>query len=86
MTDNFLALEQRLIEVYQAQLRLYDRALGVIAQAAPDSAGSSESVQRIRCLNSLLRDIAALDAPLAEDKAVCRFSGHRPGPQLRRGP
>jgi hypothetical protein len=73
MTEHFVALEQRLIEAYQAQLELYDRALDTVArpdESAPD-------------LNAILRDIAALDAELAEDKAVWRFSGCQPGPQLR---
>ena len=73
MTDHFIALEQRLIEGYQAQLRHYDRALAIVAR-------SNESVHD---LNAILHDIAALDAALAEDKTVWRFSGCQPGPQLR---
>jgi hypothetical protein len=73
MTDNFMNVEQRLLNGYAAQLGLYDRALGM---AAP----SNESVHD---LNAILKEIAALDADLAEDKAVWRFSGYQPGPQLR---
>ena len=39
--------------------------------------------QGVHDLNAILHDIAALDADLAEDKAVWRFSGCQPGPQLR---
>jgi hypothetical protein len=80
MTDHFIALEQRLIESYHAQLQRYDRALDLVAQPAPEAARKDESVHD---LNAILNDIAALDADLAEDKAVWRFSGCQPGPQLR---
>ncbi len=73
MTEHFIALEQRLIEGYHAQLQLYDRALDIVAC-------TDESVHD---LNAILHDIAAVDAELAEDKAVWRFSGYQPGPPLR---
>jgi hypothetical protein len=73
MTEPFIALEQRLIECYHAQLQHYDRALDIAAHTG----------ERVYDLNAILHDIAVLDSELAEDKAVWRFSGCQPGPQLR---
>lgn len=79
MTDNFVALQQRLLLAYQAQLRHYDRALD-LAQPAPTA---GDDARKLHDLNAVLSEISALDAALDEDKTVWRFSGHHPGPQLR---
>jgi hypothetical protein len=74
MTD-LGAIEQRLIQGYQAQTLLYVRALAL--------AGATDAVLWVEDLNTILRDIAALDGALVEDKAAWRLSGREPGPQLR---
>jgi hypothetical protein len=80
VTDNFAALQQRLILGYQAQLQHYDRAIRIVAQPTP---GADQGATCLHDLNAVLREISALDAALAEDKAVWRSSGYRPGPPLR---
>ncbi len=69
MTDE---LEPRLIQGYQTQATLYDRALHV-----------ADSAANFAELNAILREISAVEAVLAEDKAAWRSSGRQPGPLLR---
>ena len=83
MTDTLMALQQRLIQGYQAQLRRYDQALRIIAPTTPEAEGSAESRQSVLDLNGVLNEIAALDMALANDKAAWRLSAQHPGPELR---
>jgi hypothetical protein len=69
-------LEQRLVRGYQEQLRRYDRAAALVAQGLPAANGWADE------LNRVLKDVAALDAAMGDDKAAWYRLGRRPGPEL----
>ena len=46
MTENFIAVEQRLIQGYQAQLQHYELALHAVAQSTLDAVGSAERASK----------------------------------------
>lgn len=75
MTDDLAVLQNRLARGYQEQLPLYDRAIAC--------AGAQESDCRAEELNAILREIAALDAALTEDKALWRSARRPAGPHLQ---
>jgi hypothetical protein len=69
-------LEQRLLRGYQEQLRQYDR----VAVLAPGWLPADDSWAHE--LNLVLKDVAALDAAMADDKEAWRRSERRPGSEL----
>jgi hypothetical protein len=81
MTASPQALERRLVQAYREQLRHYDRALAIVEQEPPP-ANPTMTGQWALDLDAVLRNVGALDAALAEDKAAWRLSGQQPGPEL----
>jgi predicted trehalose synthase len=78
MSEPAEMLEQRLVQGYRAQLRLYDQALAVVDQeTTPGQSGHWAGA-----LNDILKRIASLDAALADDKSAWRQGGRPPGAEL----
>jgi hypothetical protein len=65
-------VQQRLLEGYREQLRLYDQAATIVDQANAPADWAFD-------LNGLLAEIAQLDVGMADDKLAWRRSGPRPG-------
>ncbi len=65
-------VQQRLLEGYREQLRLYDQAAAIIDQ-------TNTQTDWANGLNDLLAEIARLDAAMADDKVAWRRFGPRPG-------
>ncbi|MBI1833100.1 MAG: hypothetical protein HYR84_16795 [Planctomycetes bacterium] len=80
MTESHAALEQRLIDGYQAQAQWYSRAHEILARhGSEDGAMYSWVVD----LQSALNEVAAIDMAMTADKAAFRQSGEPAGPALR---
>ena len=79
MTASIQALEQRLVQAYQEQLRHYDQALAITE--AP-SVQPTLTGHWVGDLDAVLKSVSTLDAALAEDKAAWRQSGQQAGPQM----
>ena len=74
-------LEQRLLQVYQEQLRHYDRALAILDD--PGRVDSDLPTAWVEALDAVLRNVTALDDATMNDKAAWRRAGLHPGPALR---
>ncbi len=72
MTPSPPDVQARLVKGYRDQLRLYDQAALIVDQANAQAEWAYE-------LNDLLREIAHLDAAMADDKSAWRRLGPRPG-------
>ena len=79
MTSAVGALEQRLLQDYEVQLRHYERALAILAQ---EPAAVITHDGWVHDLHKVLHDLAALDRAMKDDKRAWRSSGKTPGAEL----
>jgi hypothetical protein len=81
MTDELAALQQRLLQGYQEQVRHYDRAINILAQH-PRWETLLANNDWVHDLDAVLKQVTGLDAAMRDDKAAWLRSEQSPGAEL----